>query len=137
MSYATHADFVIKYDPSLIGRSVDDSGGEQAVQSFIEAYLSQASAFIDSYIGVRYVLPLTSTHDSLRRAAMIIAWHDMEQRRGLTREMQDPEYTAIIQWLEKVKEGDLYLAGETVRTDVSSYLDSETPIYTEDKFKYY
>ncbi len=102
MPYASRADLHALGLPEAALASIPDV--EQ------EAALEAASALADSYLRVRYDLPLTSWGRELSRAVALIAAYDLMSRRGYdpTRPGQENlrmRYEDAIRWLEGVAAG--------------------------------
>lgn len=74
-----------------------------------DAALEAASDLADSYLRVRYTLPLLSWQDDLRRAVCHIAAYDLLVRRGFNPTGADEQvrlrYEDAIRWLERVAQG--------------------------------
>jgi len=138
MSYASYKEFTAKYDIERIGQATDDIGQSEAVEEFVNIFLQDASSFIDTYLRPRYVVPVTQTSYELRRACCIIAWHDIDRRRGGNPEDdRHIEYDEIIEWLKDVQNGEADLPNVPVRSERAAVFSSETNLYTEEEFKNY
>lgn len=134
MIYATATQFKVKYDVQNLGHLVDDTGGDEAVKATLEAFINDASAFIDTYVGTRYTLPLPSIPGELRRANLIVANFDLESKKPPISDDQQAAYDDIIAWLQMIKDGELDLTVGVIRTDIAAFMDSETSVFTEPKF---
>jgi phage gp36-like protein len=78
--------------------------------------LQAASGLIDSYIGGRYTLPLTTWGQDLLRACCVIAAYDLLTSRGFGM-VNGPDdnirlrYLDIIKWLEDIRDGETPISG--------------------------
>jgi len=80
-----------------------------------EDHLEHASALIDSYLGQRYKLPLTTGNIALTRACCILARWQLILHRGINTDSNyqtyEAEYQNIVRWLESVAKGMVALDG--------------------------
>jgi phage gp36-like protein len=108
MAYATRADLYrlgIK-QAALTNVSTDDQ----------DAALEAASDVADSYLRSRYVLPLTSWGDDLKRAVCGIAAWDLLSTRGIAPNNNGNDATkdksaAAVAWLKDVSAGRAAISG--------------------------
>lgn len=117
MPYAELADLRALGLPSQALAGVD--AGDQY------AALEAASALVDSYLRVRYSLPLRSWGRELVRVTALIAAYDLMSRRGYdpTRPGQENlrmRYEDAIRWLEGVAAGKVDPGVEDATPEVSS-----------------
>ena len=134
MIYATPTNFKVKYDVQQLGLLADDTGGSEAVEATLQAFINDASAFVDTFIGARYTLPLPSIPGELRRANLIVAKYDIESKKTPVSEDAQTAFDEVKEWLQMIKDGELDLTVGVIRTDIAAVMDSQTSVFTESKF---
>ena len=97
----------------------------QTVGSSIEEALQDASEEIDSYIAVRYVLPLPSTPSTLKRIACNIARYRLYFQQP-TEEIEN-RYKAEIDFLKRVADGKATLNILNPQNEVSEEQPKNKP----------
>lgn len=109
MPYATQQDLIDAFSQEEILElsQLDDSAANTIGTANVEAALDDASDLIDSYIGGRYTLPLSSTPRVLVRICCDIARYMLD--RYNPREDVRQRYEDAIRWLEQVAKGVLSL----------------------------
>lgn len=140
--YATQQDIIDRYTEDqllIVATHPDSTDAIDAVR--VERALEDASAEIDGYLDVRYALPLTAPYPSelIRRCcdiAMYLLPVDALQRT----EEQERRYKLTLQWLEKVRSGDVKLnvplaEGETAETEDAASITSEERLFTRTKMR--
>lgn len=117
MSYATVADMVSRFgELEMLRLSVADGSLPAADEPMPEARVAQAlqdaSLQIDSYLRVRYAVPVSPAPESLVRAACVLARYDLAH--GGDREPSEQMRLArkeVREWLEKLGAGAASLEG--------------------------
>lgn len=134
MAYANIKEFNVKYEPKSLGRPIDDMGGNDSFDKKLEQFLNDAAGFMDSFFASRYTLPLVisstlavTTGAVLRRANLIIAKYDLEQRLAGKRD-EKTAYDKIVEWLEKIRAGAADLPGASIKSS-SGIIESNQPLY--------
>ncbi|WP_180102198.1 gp436 family protein [Acinetobacter sp. YH12126] len=97
--YATKSDLVARFGEG----ELEELEAMQTAGNSIEETLQDASEEIDSYIAVRYVLPLPSTPSTLKRIACNIARYRLYFQHP-TDEVEN-RYKAEIDFLKRVADG--------------------------------
>ena len=111
MPYATQQDLERRYGAAELVQLTDrqDPGDGAPDAAVIETALADADALIDSYLAVRYALPLAAPPARLTQAAAVLAWYLLHRDRA-------PEevriaYDRELRWLQHVAEGKAELIG--------------------------
>lgn len=111
MPYASQADIETLYGPDALLVAADRDGDGEPDADRIAAALADASAEIDSYVGVRHALPLPSTPDALRRVAVDIALYRLAANGAALTEEHRTRYEDAVAWLKRIADGKAALPG--------------------------
>jgi len=109
MAYATAQQAIDLYDEDYVLVSIDrDEDGEVDTTAFSDA-LDQATSELDSYIGVKYDLPLVVVPDVLQRFTIDMAIYiSCPNPAELTDEKKE-RYEAAVKWAQGVAAGKVSL----------------------------
>jgi phage gp36-like protein len=110
VSYATIQDANDLYGETYVLTSVDrDDDGEPDLNSLTKAF-AQASSEMDTYLGVRYDVPVDPVPDVLKRYCVDIGLYQLSSGAGggLTDEKRR-RYEDAIKWLSKLAKADVSL----------------------------
>jgi phage gp36-like protein len=113
MAYAGIADILTRYRPleTMVG------SGEYDVSSndVSSVFLSDAEAFIDARLSVRYVVPLVSANPLITRIACDLATHQMlAEKMPSVPEFMETRFQRANEMLDQLVRGDLRLNSETL-----------------------
>ncbi len=124
MNYALLEDITTLYSRDAL--HVADRDGDGVVETdAVARALTSASGEIDSYIGVRYNLPIKDTSELLRQFCVDIAIYRLALARDVLSEEHRRRYEDTIKHLDKIARGTASLnlpgpvdadTGETTRT---------------------
>lgn len=142
-NYATQADMEAYFGSAelLIAADREGSGSlaDATVISVITAALLAATEDIDSYLALRYDLPLTSVPGVLMRRCCDIAMHYLSIASASMTEDKETRNKAAVTWLTKVSKGDVTLGPEeeevSVQDEATISSDSETRLFTRTKME--
>lgn len=109
MAYATQSDIVTLYSEDALYVADRDGDGAPDVDAITRA-LTSASGEIDSYLGVRYPLPLPETPDLLVQFCVDIGIYRLASSRDTLSEEHRRRYEDAIKHLEKIAAGKATLA---------------------------
>lgn len=118
MSYATADDYASRYTQreatalSSQGRSIDDA-------------LATASAFVDTYLATRYVVPLSSTPPDVVSATLSIARYELYADAATDRIGE--AYSSAIAYLKDVAAGRAIIAGAMLAAADGSAQAGQSP----------
>lgn len=128
MSYADIDDVFGRYSPinTLIG-----SGSNQVTSVDISSvYIADAESLIDSYIGRRYEVPLSSPTSLITSIASDLAIFNMlVERLPQTPDFFQPRYDRAIKNLEMLRDGKMLIPGATEVTTGDQEAWSSTQSY--------
>lgn len=123
MSYSTKSDFLGRFtDSELIQLTSDTAAttGDAEVDTKFTAARDEADAEIDSYVGRRYVTPVSPAPARLKNLSIIITRKNLWSRRsrdlGAINETAREEYDDAISFLKDVAAGKAVLDGATTLT---------------------
>jgi phage gp36-like protein len=124
MAYATQDDIITLYSEDAL--YVADRDGDGVVDAdAVTRALTSASGEIDSYIGVRYSLPLETAPELLKQFCVDIAIYRLALSRDVLSEEHRRRYEDTIKHLDKIAKGTASLnlpgpvdpdTGETTQT---------------------
>lgn len=104
MIYATQADIVEAYSEDALYVADRDGDGVADVDA-VNAALKRGSVEIDSYISVRYALPLDEAPELLKGHCIDIALYRLASTRNAVSEEHRQRYDDAIKTLEKIARG--------------------------------
>lgn len=104
MAYATQDDIITLYSEDAL--YVADRNGDGVVDAdAVTRALTSASGEIDSYIGVRYSLPLEAAPELLKQFCVDIAIYRLALSRDVLSEEHRRRYEDTIKHLDKIAKG--------------------------------
>jgi phage gp36-like protein len=118
MAYATESSLDMQYGTAAVTVAADRDGDGTRDTGVIDAAISDAEDEIDSYLGVVYSLPLTSTPDILSRVCGDIALYRMCSDAGTLTDEMRRRYDDAIAWLSKVASGKATLGVDAADEDI-------------------
>lgn len=141
MTYATSTDLEEYFGSEYLLIATDRDGDDVADANVISAGLTAADEEIDSYLGVRYDLPLAAAPGILTRVACDLAMYHMSIGHTSMTEDKETRYKHRIKWLEKLSKGLVSLGPEEEQVVVqdeaavasASSTDAETRQMTRTK----
>ena len=113
----TKDDLIDRFGAFEIERLEKNVGDPKAIQKAI----SDASEFINGYVGMRYVLPMPILLTSVERAIAIVARYYLYKDKPTTTVRQD--YEDVLMWLKDVSSGKVKLdfGGGVIDSDQSAF----------------
>ena len=109
MAYATQTDIETLYGADALAVADRDGDGVADAATVTRA-LEAASAEIDSYVGVRFDLPLAGTHPVLTQYCVDIALYRLSVAATYVTEEGRQRYEDAIAGLKRVAKGEQFLA---------------------------
>lgn len=107
MPYATQADLAARFGTQQLLQIADRDGDDVLDAAVVDAALADADAEIDSYIGLRYELPLASTPPRLRDIAIDVAMYKLHP--AGTPEDVLQRYRDAVKWLNELSKGNVLI----------------------------
>jgi phage gp36-like protein len=108
--YCTQDDLLALIPPTELAQLTAESGDTPDAAVVADA-IAQAGAEIDSYLAVRYRLPLAATPDRIKSLAADIAIYHLYSRRSLMHQVRLDKYTQAIAFLKDVAAGRARILG--------------------------
>jgi phage gp36-like protein len=110
MAYCSEDD-LLKMIPEAELVDLTVESGEVPDSLIIAAAISKADAEIDSYLGVKYVVPFSSTPDQVKALAVDLAIYHLYSRRNLVPPVRQQKYAAAVAFLKQVAAGQAVIMG--------------------------
>ena len=137
MAYCTQNDLLTLIPQQELAELTTDSGDTPDSQVVAEA-IQRAEAEIDSYLGMRYGLPLTSVPDQVKGLSMDMALYHLYSRRSVAPAVRLQKYEAAVAFLKLLAAGEAVLeeagdpasGGDQVQAGVE--FSSATRIFSRD-----
>jgi phage gp36-like protein len=85
--------------------------GEVPDNLIIADAIDKADAEIDSYLGVKYVVPLSSTPHQVKALSVDLAIYHLYSRRNLVPPVRQQKYEAAVAFLKQVAAGQVVIMG--------------------------
>lgn len=117
-NYATQQEMEDYFGEEEVLISSDRDGDGSADTDVIDTALANASREIDSYLGVRYDLPLSEDAEVLRDKCLDIAMYKMSIGAGSMTSNKKERYEDATSWLEKLSKGTVTLGIQEEEVDV-------------------
>jgi len=114
MTYAAASDISDLYGAEALARLMDTDGDGATESATVARALTYADAQINSYIGVRYALPLPSTPDLVKMLAVDIAVYRLAQDHTRLTDEIVKRYDDAIKQLRALSEGKAVLPISTM-----------------------
>lgn len=116
MAYCTQDDLLKMIPPGELTELTADSGDLPDGAVVAEA-IAKAAAEIDSYLGVRYPVPLPApVPERVRALAVDLALYHLYSRRSLAPTVRRQKYEAAVAFLKQVAAGQALVEGVGVET---------------------
>lgn len=112
MAYASLQTLIDAYGEDEVVRSADRDNDGVADVGVVDRGLADADGEIDSYIGVKYKLPLDVVPGVLVTHAGVIALYRMSENTGVLTDEKRKRYEDTIRWLRDVSAGKATLGGQ-------------------------
>ena len=142
MSYATQQDIIDRYGDDDLIIAADHDGDGVADEAVVTQGLSDATDLINTYIGKRETLPLTTVPAVLKRLCVDIALYLMSKPPSITEEKRK-RYEDAVKLLQAISDGKVSLgvseSGEAAATtdNAETNKTSSDRIFTMTKMKGY
>ena len=110
MAYCSEDDLLKMIPPSELADLTVESG-EVPDSLIIAAAISKAEAEIDSYLGVKYVVPLAAPPDQVKALAVDLAIYHLYSRRSVVPMVRQQKFDAAVAFLKQVAAGQIVIVG--------------------------
>jgi phage gp36-like protein len=110
MAYCTEDD-LLKMIPQaeLVDLTVDS--GDVPDNLIIAEVISKADAEIDSYLGIKYMVPVSPTPDQVKALSVDLAIYHLYSRRNLVPPVRQQKYKDAVAFLKQVAAGQAVIMG--------------------------
>jgi len=110
MPYCTQAD-LLKLVPELELAQITAETGDVPDAAVVSEMIAQAAAEIDSYLAVRYQLPLAETPARVKSLAVDMALYHLYSRRSVAPDVRRQKYEDAVAFLKLVGVGKAEIIG--------------------------
>ena len=110
MAYCTEDD-LLKMIPEEDLTDLTVESGEVPDSLIIADAISKADAEIDSYLGVKYVVPLSPTPDQVKALSVDLAIYHLYSRHSIVLPVRQQKYEAAVAFLKQVAAGQAVIIG--------------------------
>jgi phage gp36-like protein len=110
MAYCSEDDLLKMIPQSELAELTAESGEVPDSLIIIDA-ISKAEAEIDSYLGVRYVVPLSAPPAQVKALAVDLAIYHLYTRRSVVPMVRQQKYDAAVAFLKQVAAGQIVIVG--------------------------
>jgi phage gp36-like protein len=110
MAYCTEDD-LLKMIPEEDLTDLTVESGEVPDSLIIADAINKAGAEIDSYLGVKYVVPVSPTPDQVKALSVDLAIYHLYSRHSIMRPVRQQKYEAAVAFLKQVAAGQTVIMG--------------------------
>ena len=110
MAYCSEDD-LLKMIPQADLADLTVESGEVPDSLIITDAISKAGAEIDSYLGVKYVVPLATPPDRVKALAVDLAIYHLYSRRSIVPPVWQQRHDAAVAFLKQVVAGQMVIVG--------------------------
>jgi phage gp36-like protein len=110
MAYCSQDDLVKMISLTELAELTAESGNEPDAVVVAEAIV-KAAGEIDSYLAMRYVLPLAATPPQVQSLAVDMALYHLYSRRSVAPKVRQQKYDAAVAFLKEVAAGQALVEG--------------------------
>jgi phage gp36-like protein len=137
MAYCTQDD-LLKLVPELELAQITADEGDVPDAAVVAEGIAQADAEIDSYLAVRYQLPLIATPARVKSLAVDLSLYHLYSRRSVAPEVRQQKYDNAVAFLKLVAAGKAEIVGASgveVPGDVQDVTEvsSAARVFSRDK----
>ena len=109
MAYCTQADLVARMSEADLVRLTDHDGDGSVDAAVVTAAISDADGHIDSYLQVKYTVPISPVPDVVRKRSVILTIYYLQLYRDSVTESMQKAFEAVNAWLKMAAKGDVAL----------------------------
>ena len=117
MAYCTQDDLERRIGAADLAALADYDGDGVADAEVVAAAIGDACSLIDSYLSVRFAVPVSPVPDVLRTRAVDLAVYFLRLRRDSATEDSRRQQEDALAWLRQVAAGEVNLAVEPAPTE--------------------
>ena len=112
MAYCTQADVATRIGNERLVSLADHDGDGAADSDVVQGAIDSADALMDSFLGVRYDVPLDPVPESAKTCAVNLAVYFLQLGRDSVTEDVREQYQADLEWLRQVAAGRTTLGAD-------------------------
>ncbi len=110
MAYCSEDDLLKMIPQAELADLTVESGAVPDSLIFNDA-ISKADAEIDSYLGVKYVVPVSPTPDQVKALSVDVAIYNLYSRHNIVPHVRQQRYEAAVAFLKQVASGATVIVG--------------------------
>ena len=107
--YCDQTEIENRISPADLVLLADQDGDGNADSAVVNQAIHDACGHIDSYLAVKFAVPIVPTPDVLRKRAVSLSHYFLQLGRDSVTENMQKEYDRITKWLEAVVAGTVSL----------------------------
>jgi phage gp36-like protein len=120
MPYCTQSDIETRIGPADLIALSDHDGDGAADSAVVQGAIASAQSLIDSYLSVRYAVPVAPVPDALKTRAVSLAVYFLRLGRDSVTEDARTQYRDDVDWLASAVAGQVALAVEPRPADCAA-----------------
>jgi phage gp36-like protein len=117
MSYCTQSDIETRIGPADLAALADYDGDGAADSAVVQGAITSAEALIDSYLSVRFAVPVAPVPDALNTRAVSLSVYFLRLGRDSVTDDVRAQYRDDVDWLCQVAAGQVALGAEPAPAD--------------------
>ena len=133
MAYSTLADLILYKNETILKQIAGESGVIN--EDWTTAAIAWADGEIDSYIGARYSVPLSSPPQVIENMSIQLAICRLYRRSNVSNGDAEKEAERVYERLEKIENGEAFLPGISLASDdvaiINPFTDPDRGNYDE------
>jgi phage gp36-like protein len=110
MAYCSEDD-LLKMIPQAELADLTVESGEVPDSLIFNDAISKADAEIDSYLGVKYVVPVSPTPDQVKALSVDVAIYHLYSRHNIVPQIRQHRYESAVAFLKQVASGEAVIVG--------------------------
>ncbi len=120
MSYCNQSDIELRIGPDDLAALADHDGDGGADSAVVQGAIASAGALIDSYLSVRYAVPVAPVPDALKTRAVSLSVYFLRLGRDSVTDDVRAQYRDDVDWLARAVAGQVALGVEPRPADSAS-----------------
>lgn len=131
MAYCIQDDLLLMIPEEELAELTADMGGGPDPM-VVEEAIAKADGEIDSYLGLRYQLPLMGIPDQVRSLSVEMALYHLYSRRSVMPQVRGQKYDAAVAFLKEVAAGQARVDGIIEDPQVKEFTSASRRFSRED-----
>lgn len=139
MAYCTVANIKEAITEKIAAQCSNDSDPNTVDETIVNSLITEADEFIDDFLRDRYTLPLSNSHETIKRLSVTITSYNLQSRRGRVPELWQKRYDDAKATLLQLQQGKLSLDEGKTSADRPPKISvsAKTQIFTDTYLGYF